>query len=84
MSFMLKPEQQAFTYDKGYFYPGPAAKNVPLSMAPQESQDVIKEFGRAKYDQLITQFPTEVPLTPERLVAAFRRWDQEIGAAKTK
>ncbi len=35
MAFMLKPEQQALTYDEGYFYPGPAVKNVPLSMAPQ-------------------------------------------------
>ena len=34
------------TYDKGYFYPGPAVKDVTLAMAPQESQDVLKEFGR--------------------------------------
>ena len=38
------------TYDDGYFYPGPAVKDVPLSMAPQESQKVIKEFGRPEYD----------------------------------
>ena len=35
MAFLLQPAQQALTYDKGYFYPGPAVKNVPLSMAPQ-------------------------------------------------
>jgi putative spermidine/putrescine transport system substrate-binding protein len=79
MSFMLKPEQQAFTYDKGYFYPGPAVKGVTLAMAPEESRNVLKDFGRATYDDLIAKLPTEVPLTPERLVAAFRRWDQEIG-----
>ncbi|GAU85296.1 extracellular solute-binding protein [Bosea sp. BIWAKO-01] len=79
MSFMLKPEPQAATYDKGYFYPGPAVKGVTLAMAPQESRDVIKEFGRAHYDELIGKLPTRPPLTPERLVAAFRRWDQEIG-----
>jgi putative spermidine/putrescine transport system substrate-binding protein len=84
MAYMLKPEQQALTYDKGYFYPGPAAQGVTLAMAPQESQDVLKEFGRPKYDDLIAKFPTEVPLTPERLVAAFRRWDQEIGSGKAK
>ena len=39
MAFMLTPEQQAITYDKGYFYPGPAVKDVTLSMAPKESQD---------------------------------------------
>jgi putative spermidine/putrescine transport system substrate-binding protein len=79
MSFMLKPEQQAFTYDKGYFYPGPAVKGVTLAMAPEESRNVLKDFGRVTYDDLIAKLPTEVPLTPERLVAAFRRWDQEIG-----
>jgi len=84
MSFVLKPEQQALTYDKGYFYPGPAVKDVPLSMAPKESQDIIREFGRPEYDKLFTEHPLEVHLTPQRLVAAFRRWDQEIGAQKSK
>jgi putative spermidine/putrescine transport system substrate-binding protein len=84
MAFMLKPEQQALTYDKGYFYPGPAVKGVTLTMAPQESQDILKEFGRPEYDRLIADLPTEVPLTPERLVAAFRRWDQEIGSGKAQ
>jgi ABC-type multidrug transport system fused ATPase/permease subunit len=31
--------------------------NVPLSLAPKESQDVIKEFGRAEYDDWLAQFP---------------------------
>jgi putative spermidine/putrescine transport system substrate-binding protein len=81
MSFMLKPEQQALTYDKGYFYPGPAVKGVTLATAPAESRAVLDEFGRPSYDGLIAKLPTEVPLTPEKLVLAFRRWDQEIGAA---
>ncbi|HKP65007.1 MAG TPA: extracellular solute-binding protein, partial [Casimicrobiaceae bacterium] len=42
MAYMLKPEAQALTYDKGYFYPGPAVKGVTLAMAPKESQDAIK------------------------------------------
>jgi putative spermidine/putrescine transport system substrate-binding protein len=84
MSFMLKPEQQALTYDKGYFYPGPAGKGVTLAMAPEESREVLKEFGRPIYDKLIAELPTEVPLAPDRLVAAFRRWDQEVGGRKTK
>lgn len=79
MSHLLKPEAQAATFDKGYFYPGPAVKGVTLAMAPQESRDVIAEFGRPEYDDLIAKLPTKPPLTPERLVAAFRRWDQEIG-----
>jgi len=84
MSFMLKPEQQALTYDKGYFYPGPAVKDVPLNMATKESQDILKEFGRPEYDKLIAEHPVEVQLPPQKLVAAFRRWDQDIGAQRTK
>ena len=80
MAHMLKHEAQAATYDKGYFYPGPAAKGVTLAEAPQESRDVLKEFGRAHYDDLIARMPFRPPLTPERLVAAFKRWDQEVGA----
>jgi putative spermidine/putrescine transport system substrate-binding protein len=59
-------------------------KDVPLSMATKESQDIIKEFGRPQYEKLIADHPIEVHLTPQRLVAAVRRWDQEIGAQKTK
>src|SRR5665213_1243633 len=50
MAYMLTPSAQATTYDKGYFYPGPAVNNVPLSMAPKESRDAITEFGRKEYD----------------------------------
>ena len=84
MAFLLKPQQQAMTYDSGYFYPGPAVKNVPLSMAPKASQDVIKEFGRPEYDRWLTEFPHAQPLETKAMVDAFRRWDQEIGTQKTK
>ena len=70
------------TYDKGYFYPGPAVKNVPLSMAPQESQDVIKEFGRPEYDGWLAKFPHAQPLDAKAQVEAFRIWDQQVGAAE--
>ncbi|MBZ9872229.1 extracellular solute-binding protein [Mesorhizobium sp. BR1-1-9] len=84
MAFMLEPAQQAYTYDKGYFYPGPAVKGVPLSAAPQESQDAVAEFGRPQYEELIRKFPVEAPLKPEALVAAFEKWDREVGANKMK
>jgi len=84
MSYMLQPPQQAGTYDQGYFYPGPVAKNVPLSMAPAESQATLKEFGRPFYDDLIAKLPAEKPLPPDKLVAAFQRWDEQIGGKKTK
>jgi len=80
MAFMLTPEAQAYTYDKGYFYPGPAVKNVPLSMAPKESQDAVKEFGRAEYDKWLAEFPHTQSLTPAAQVEAFRIWDQQVGA----
>ncbi|MDB5558588.1 MAG: transporter substrate-binding protein, partial [Enterovirga sp.] len=71
--------------DEGYFYPGPAAKNVTLDMAPPESQAAIKEFGRPQYERWIADNPIETPLEPERMVQAFKRWDQEIGSgAKRK
>ena len=79
---MLTPPQQAKAYDKGYFYPGPAVKDVPLSMAPADSQKALAEYGRPEYDQLIANNPLEVPLDAKSLVAAFDKWDREIGGAK--
>ena len=84
ISFILQPQQQAYTYDEGYFYPGPAVKNVPLDLAPAESQAAIKEYGRPEYAALIADNPIELPLMPDKMVQAFRRWDEEIGAAKKK
>lgn len=84
MNFLLQPPQQALTYDKGYFYPGPAVKNVPVTMAPKESQDVLREYGRPEYDGWLAQFPHAQPLDAKMLVEAFKRWDQEIGAQKSK
>jgi putative spermidine/putrescine transport system substrate-binding protein len=84
MSFLLQPEQQALTFDKGYFYPGPAIKGVTLAMAPEASQRVIKQFGRPEYEQWFKARPHERPLDAQKMVAAFRRWDEEIGAKKGK
>lgn len=84
MAYLLKPAQQAMTYDKGYFYPGPAIKNVPLSMAPKSSQDVIKEFGRPEYDALIANNPHAQPLDAQEMVKAFHIWDEKIGTQKSK
>lgn len=84
LAYLLSKPAQATTYDEGYFYPGPAVKDVPLSMAPPESQKVIEEFGRPEYAKLIAERPQEIPLLPDQLVYAFARWDQEVGAAKTK
>lgn len=84
MSFLLTKEQQAYTYDEGYFYPGPAVKGVTLDMAPAESQAAIKEFGRPEYEKMIADNPIEVPLQPDQMVIAFRMWDEQVGGAKRK
>ena len=84
ISFLLSKPSQAYTYDKGYFYPGPAVADVPLSMAPQASQDAIKEYGRPEYAKLIADTPVELPLDAKQLVYAFRRWDEQIGAKAGK
>jgi putative spermidine/putrescine transport system substrate-binding protein len=78
--YMLSKPAQAMTYDKGYFYPGPAVKDVPLSMAPPESQKLINEFNRSYYAKLIADTPSEAQLPADKLVYAFQRWDQQVGA----
>jgi len=84
MAWILKPEQQADNYDSGYFYPGPAVKNVPVSMAPASSQQVIQQYGRPEYDTLIQQSKIELPLDTANIVTAFNTWDKEIGSGKYK
>ena len=84
MAYLLKPAQQAYMYDHGYMYPGPAIKGVTLDMAPKDSQETIAKFGRPEYASLIADNPTEAPLDAKPLVAMFDKWDREIGAAKMK
>jgi putative spermidine/putrescine transport system substrate-binding protein len=83
MSFLMEPTQQAITYDNGYFYPGPAIDKVPLSMAPQASQDKVKGAMRAEYDKAMKDLPNTPQLGPAALVEAFDMWDKLVGA-KTK
>jgi putative spermidine/putrescine transport system substrate-binding protein len=83
MSWMLQPKQQAMAYDHGYMYPGPAVKGVTADMAPQDSQQVVQQFGRpGQYDQIIAKYPQVAPLANQQLVAMFDKWDREIGSGK--
>lgn len=82
LQYALTPEQQAKTYDSGYFYPGPAVEDVTLDMAPQSSQDIIKKFGRPEYDALIEDNPKATPISAEDLVTAFNTWDTEVASGK--
>lgn len=84
MNFLLEPAQQAMTFDDGYFYPGPVVKGVTIDQAPAKSQEVIKKYGRPEYAKLLADRPHVVPLSASAMVAAFQKWDREIGSQKTK
>jgi putative spermidine/putrescine transport system substrate-binding protein len=84
MAFVLQPKQQALMYDHGYMYPGPAIRDVPIELAPKDSQEVFKTFGRPEYAALIADNPIEATLAADPLVAMFDKWDREIGGAKLK
>jgi putative spermidine/putrescine transport system substrate-binding protein len=49
-------------------------------MAPKESQEAVKEFGRAEYEKWLAEFPHTQSLPPAAQVEAFRIWDQQVGA----
>jgi putative spermidine/putrescine transport system substrate-binding protein len=59
-------------------------KNVPLSMAPKESQEAIKEYGRPEYERWLKEFPHTQSLEAKGQVEMFRLWDERVGASKTK
>ena len=80
MAWLMKPEQQAVTYDEGYFYPGPAIANVPISMAPKDSQNKVIPAMRDYFDKAITTLPNTTSLTPEALALASDTWDKLVGA----
>lgn len=84
MAWALQPQQQAYTYDKGYFYPGPAIQNVLLSMAPATSQSALQQFGRPVYDTLASTTTIVPPLSADNLNKAFDIWDKDIGGSKLK
>jgi putative spermidine/putrescine transport system substrate-binding protein len=84
LAFMLQPKEQAITYDKGYFYPGPAVKNVPLTMAPADSQTVNQKYLRPEYETWIKKYPVEIALETKALNDAFDKWDRDVGSGKYK
>jgi putative spermidine/putrescine transport system substrate-binding protein len=84
MRFMLTPKAQAYAYDKGYFYPGPAVKDVPLSLAPAESQSVVREYRRPEYARLFATVPVETQLDVDDIVFMFDKWDREVGGTKVR
>lgn len=82
LAFALTPEQQAVTYDQGYFYPGPAVKNVALSQAPAASRAAVQKYGDTAFDGWITSSPAKNSLPATAQVTAFDLWDKKIGSSK--
>ena len=82
LAFMLKPKEQAITFDDGYFYPGPAVRGVTIGQAPAKSQAEIQQFGRPEYNDWISRYPAETALEYDKLNAAFEKWDKEVGGSK--
>jgi putative spermidine/putrescine transport system substrate-binding protein len=82
LAFALTPEQQAVTYDQGYFYPGPAVKGVAIGQAPAASQQVISQFGEPRFDTWMEKYPAKNSLPATAQVTAFDLWDKKIGSTK--
>jgi putative spermidine/putrescine transport system substrate-binding protein len=82
LEFILTPGQQAVTYDKGYFYPGPAVKGVTLAQAPASSQQVVATYGEPQFDSWIAGNPIKNSLPAPAQVTAFGLWDTKIGSTK--
>ena len=82
LAFILTPQQQAVTYDMGYFYPGPAVKGVTLSQAPASSQQAIAKYGDPQFDSWISGSPIKNAPPAPMQVTAFGLWDTKIGSTK--
>lgn len=82
LAFALTPEQQAATYDQGYFYPGPAVKGVTIDQAPASSKQAIQQYGDPDFDAWMQSSPIKNSLPAAAQVTAFDLWDKKIGSAK--
>jgi putative spermidine/putrescine transport system substrate-binding protein len=84
MSYLLKPKAQAITYDSGYFYPGPAIKNIPITKAPKASRVKVTAAMRPAYEKAVKSFPATTALDAKQMVEAFELWDKAVGYKTTK
>jgi putative spermidine/putrescine transport system substrate-binding protein len=82
IAFILTPQEQAVTFDQGYFYPGPAVKGVTLAQAPAASQQAIAKYGDPQFDSWISSYPIKNSLPALAQVTAFDLWDKKIGSTK--
>jgi putative spermidine/putrescine transport system substrate-binding protein len=78
IKYLLSPSAQVLSYAKGYFYPGPAIKEVPLTDAPQDIQGPVNQFLSADYANWISSTVVVSPLLPDDLVTAFNKWSSDV------
>ncbi len=83
MAWLMDPNWQAYMYDEGYFYPGPAIKGVPFNLAPSSSQNAVKPALRPQYDEWIAKYPNTTQLGAVAFNDMSEMWDKLVGA-KTK
>ena len=81
---MLSKPAQAMTYDKGYFYPGPAVKDVPLSMAPEASQKLHHRIHPAVLCQADRRGAVGGAAARGQAGLRVPRWDQQVGSRAGK
>jgi putative spermidine/putrescine transport system substrate-binding protein len=80
MKWILRPDQEALTFGTGNITP--AVKGVSVSSAPPAGQKFVQKWGRpSTYPQMLQSADVVAPVQPAGLVAAFDRWDREIGNA---
>jgi putative spermidine/putrescine transport system substrate-binding protein len=80
MAYLDSPEQQIYTFDGGFMYPGPAIKGVTLDMAPQESRDALQAVITPEVLDAIATIPKVAPLPVDYLIKAFDMWDKQVGS----
>ena len=84
MAYMLTPEAQAYTYDKGYFYPGPGGEERAAVDGAEGEPGRDQGVRPAGVRGWLAAIPAHAVARAKAQVEAFRIWDQQVGAQKTK
>jgi len=77
IAWMLQPDQQAFSYDSGYFYPGPAVKASRSTWLPPRARRPSMQSSPPNSTTWINQYPKVTSLPADTQVTAFNMWDQQ-------
>jgi putative spermidine/putrescine transport system substrate-binding protein len=79
ITFTLRPESQAMTFENGSVTP--AITGVDVSKASPAGQQVYAQFARPDYyPQAFKTGKTHTPLTPVDQVKAFDLWQRKVGS----